>query len=117
MPSSTINCRQELKGLGPIIGTSRRSTQTQPQSQVQPAASHNESESEISKRDRKYDRRIREALKDLDALGPIVITSRLRSRAEHPDEEYIQSIRIAAADALPRGGLRTRSGHHYDRSF
>jgi hypothetical protein len=112
---STNPGRQELKGLGPIIDTSRRSTQTQ--IQAQPVASHNESESELTKRERKYERRIREALKDLDSLGPIVTTARLRSHAAHPNAEYIQSFRNAAADALPRGGLRTRSGHHYDRSF
>jgi hypothetical protein len=114
--STNAGC-QELKGLGPIIGTSRRSTQAQTQSQVQPAASHNESESGLTKRERKYARRIREALKDLESLGPIVATSRLRSHAAHPNAEYIQSFRNAMADALPSGGLRTRSGHHYDRSF
>jgi len=123
MPSaSAINStkpgRQELKGLGPIISTSRRSTQSQTQSQVQPAANHVDAEPAMSsKREQKYERRIREALKDLESLGPIVTTSRLRSRAAHPNAEYIQSVRNAAADALPRGGLRTRSGHHYDRSF
>ena len=112
--NSTKPVRQELKGLGPIITTSRRSTQ----SQVQPAANCIDSEPAISsKRQQKYERRIREALKDLESLGPIVTTTRLRSHAAHPNAEYIQSFRIAAADALPRGGLRTRSGHHYDRSF
>ena len=110
--NSTKPGRQELKGLGPIITTSRRSTQ----SQVQPAANHVEP-SISSKRQQKYERRIREALKDLESLGPIVTTSRLRSRAEHPNADYVQSFRTAAADVLPRGGLRTRSGHHYDRSF
>lgn len=122
MPSASANstkpARQELKGLGPIITTSRRSTQTQTQgqNQVQPAANHVEPVMS-SKRKEKYERRIREALKDLESLGPIVTTSRLRSHAAHPNAEYIQSLRNAAADALPRGGLRTRSGHHYDRSF
>jgi hypothetical protein len=112
--NSTKPVRQELKGLGPIITTSRRSTQ----SQVQPAANHVDAEPVMSSnRQQKYERRIREALKDLESLGPIVTTTRLRSRAEHPNAEYIQSFRNAAADALPRGGLRTRSGHHYDRSF
>lgn len=122
MPSTSANSttkpgRQELKGLGPIITTSRRSTQTQTQgqNQVQPAANHVEPVS--SKRQEKNERRIREALKDLESLGPIVTTSRLRSHAAHPNAEYIQSFRNATADALPRGGLRTRSGHHYDRSF
>jgi hypothetical protein len=118
--NSTKPGRQELKGLGPIISTSRRSTQTQTQTQgqtqVQPAANHVE-QVMSSKREEKYQRRIREALKDLESLGPIVTTSRLRSHAAHPNAEYIQSFRTAAADALPRGGLRTRSGHHYDRSF
>ncbi len=115
--NSTKPGRQELKGLGPIITTSRRSTQTQTQgqNQVQSAANHVEPVS--SKRQEKNERRIREALKDLESLGPIVTTSRLRSHAAHPNAEYIQSFRTAAADALPRGGLRTRSGHHYDRSF
>jgi hypothetical protein len=126
MPSASANTsnstkpgRQELKGLGPIIGTSRRSTQTQSrQNQVQSAANHLDTEPAISsKRQQKYERRVREALKDLESLGPIVTTSRLRSHAAHPNDEYIQSFRTAAADALPRGGLRTRSGHHYDRSF
>lgn len=113
--SSTKPGRQELKSLGPIISTSRRS---QPQHQVQSAANHLDAEPTISsKRQQKYERRVREALKDLEALGPIITTSRLRSRAAHPNAEYIQSFRNAAADALPRGGLRTRSGHHYDRSF
>ena len=118
--NSTKPGRQELKGLGPIISTSRRSTQTQTQSQsqVQSAANHAGSEPVMpSNRQDKYERRIREALKDLESLGPIVTTTRLRSRAAHPNAEYIQSSRNAAADALPRGGLRTRSGHHYDRSF
>jgi hypothetical protein len=111
--NSTNPGRQELKGLGPIISTSRRS-----QPQVQPAANQTVSDPAISsKRKEKYERRVREALKDLESLGPIVTTSRLRSRAAHPNAEYIQSFRIAATDALPRGGLRTRSGHHYDRSF
>ena len=110
--NSTKPGRQELKGLGPIISTSRRSTQPQ----VQPAANRVEPVMS-SKRQEKYQRRIREALKDLESLGPIVTTSRLRSHAAHPNAEYIQSFRNAAADALPRGGLRTRSGHHYDRSF
>lgn len=114
--NSTKPGRQELKGLGPIISTSRRSTQTQTQSQVQPAANHVE-QVMSSKRQQKYERRVREALKDLESLGPIVTTSRLRSHAAHPNAEYIQSLRNAAAEALPRGGLRTRSGHHYDRSF
>lgn len=116
--NSTKPGRQELKGLGPIITTSRRSTQTQTQgqNQVQPAANHVEPVMS-SKREEKYQRRIREALKDLESLGPIVTTSRLRSHAAHPNAEYIQSFRNATADALPRGGLRTRSGHHYDRSF
>jgi hypothetical protein len=121
MPSISVNNskstkpgRQELKGLGPIISTSRRSTQSQPQ--VQSAANHVEP-AMSSKRQQKYERRVREALKDLESLGPIVTTSRLRSRAAHPNSEYIQSFRNAAADALPSGGLRTRSGHHYDRSF
>lgn len=112
--NSTKPGRQELKGLGPIITTSRRSTQTQ--SQVQPAANHVEPVSS-SKRQEKNERRIREALKELESLGPVVTTNRLRSHAAHPNAEYIQSFRNAAADALPRGGLRTRSGHHYDRSF
>lgn len=105
--NSTKSARHELKGLGPIISTSRRSNQ--------PVA--NRVESELSKREQKYERRIREAIKDLKSLGPIVTTSRLRSHAAHPNAEYIQSFRNAAADALPNGGLRTRSGHHYDRSF
>jgi hypothetical protein len=124
MPSATSNNsnstkpgRQELKGLGPIMSTSRRST-LNPNPQVPSAANHLDTEPAISsKRQQKYERRIREALKDLESLGPIVTTSRLRSRAAHPNDEYIQSLRIAATDALPRGGLRTRSGHHYDRSF
>lgn len=112
--NSTKPGRQELKSLGPIISTSRRS-----QHQVQSAATNRiDSEQAISsKRQQKYERRVREALKDIEALGPIITTSRLRSRAAHPNAEYIQSFRIAAADALPSGGLRTRSGHHYDRSF
>jgi hypothetical protein len=116
--STTKPGRQELKGLGPIISTSRRSTQTQTQrqTQVQPEANHVEPVMS-SKRQAKYQRRIREALKDLESLGPIVTTSRLRSHAAHPNADYVQSLRNAAADALPRGGLRTRSGHHYDRSF
>ena len=115
--NSTKPGRQELNGLGPIISTPRRSNQPiQTQSQVHPAANHVEP-SISSKRQQKYERRVREALKDLESLGPIVNTSRLRSHAAHPNAEYIQSFRIAAADALPRGGLRTRSGHHYDRSF
>lgn len=118
--NSTKPVRQELKGLGPIISTSRRSTQTQTQgqNQVQSAAKHVDTEPVMSsKREEKYQRRIKEALKDLESLGPIVTTSRLRSHAAHPNAEYVQSLRNAAADALPRGGLRTRSGHHYDRSF
>ena len=121
--NSTKPGRQELKGLGPIISTSRRSTQTQPQPQTQPqvhqpAANQLDSEPVISStRQEKFERRIREALKDLESLGPIVSTNRLRSRAAHPNADYIESFRIAASDALPRGGLRTRSGHHYDRSF
>ena len=112
--NSTKPGRQELKGLGPIITTSRRSTQ----SQVHSAANHLDAEPAMSsKRQEKYERRVREALKDLDSLGPIVTTTRLRSRAAHPNADYVESFRIAAADALPRGGLRTRSGHHYDRSF
>jgi hypothetical protein len=124
MPSATIannsksasatSGRHELKGLGPIITTSRRS---QPQAQSS-AATRVDSDPAISlKRQQKYERRIKEALKELDALGPIVTTSRLRSHAAHPNAGYIQSLRDAAADALPRGGLRTRSGQHYDRSF
>jgi hypothetical protein len=116
--STTKPGRQELKGLGPIISTSRRSTQTQTQgqNQVRPAENHVKPVMS-SKRQEKYERRVREALKELESLGPIVTTSRLRSHAAHPNAEYIQSFRNAAADALPRGGLRTRSGHHYDRSF
>ena len=112
--STTKPGRQELKGLGPIISTSRRS-----QPQVQSATTNRiDSEPAISsKRQQKYERRVREALKDLEALGPIITTSRLRSHAAHPNAEYIQSFRNAMADALPSGGLRTRSGHHYDRSF
>ena len=123
--NSTNPGRQELRGLGPIMSTSRRSTQPQPpqpqpqtQRQVQPAANQLDSEPVMSSTRRdKFERRIREALKDLESLGPIVTTSRLRSRAAHPNAEYIESFRIAASDALPRGGLRTRSGHHYDRAF
>ncbi len=112
--NSTKPGRNELKGLGPVMSTSRRS-----QPQVQSAAANRiDSEPAVSsKRQQKYEKRVREALKDLDSLGPIVTTSRLRSRAAHPNAQYIQSFRIAAADALPSGGLRTRSGHHYDRSF
>lgn len=116
--NSTRHGRHELNGLGPIITTSRRSNQTQTQTtqiQVQPLASP--INTEVSKREQKCQRRIREALKDLEYLGPIITTSRLRSRASQPNAEYIQSLHNAAADALPRGGLRTRSGHHYDRSF
>lgn len=111
--NSTKPGRQELKSLGPIISTSRRS-----QPQVHSAANQTVSEpANSSKRQQKYERRVREALKELEALGPVITTSRLRSRAAHPNAEYIQSFRNGAADALPRGGLRTRSGHHYDRSF
>jgi len=117
--NSVTPVRQELKGLGPIINTSRRSTQGRAQvnSVISTRVGSNPNPTISTKREQKYERRIREALKELEDLGPVITTSRLRSHAAHPNAEYNQSVRNAAADALPRGGLRTRSGHHYDRSF
>ncbi len=75
-------------------------------------------EERIAKRDL---RRIKEAVKELDSLGPksglIVYTKRVRKQAKHPNDEYANAITIYNQDVLPKGGLRKGSGHHYDREY
>jgi hypothetical protein len=75
-------------------------------------------EERIAKRDL---RRIKEAVKELDNLGPktglIVYTKRVRKQAKHPNDEYANATIIYNQDVLPKGGLRKGSGHHYDREY
>jgi len=75
-------------------------------------------EERIAKRDL---RRLKEAVKELDNLGPkselIVYTKRNRIQANHPNHDYAQASVIYRQDVLPRGGLRKGSGHHYDREY
>ena len=73
------------------------------------------------KRIEKNTRRMREALKELDSLGPIsnliVFTPRTRNQAKHPNHDYEVSLHKAKMDTLPTGGFRSGSGQHYDREY
>jgi hypothetical protein len=75
-------------------------------------------EERLAKRDL---RRIKEAAKELDSLGPksglIVYTKRVRKQANHPNDEYANATIVYNQDVLPKGGLRKGSGHHYDREY
>lgn len=73
------------------------------------------------RRIQKDKKRQSEALKELDTLGTlsslIMFTSRERKQAKHPNADYEISLQKGKRDALPNGGLRAGSGHHYDRHF
>ena len=88
------------------------------------ASGNNANHATVSTNTKKLDRAERrrlETLTELSELGVtasvILDTKRQRRQAQHPDLAFYRAAAIQAEDAGKRGGLITRSKHHYERDI